>query len=88
MREEVRHRREGSVSLEIARGSRAYNGSMSDFIFIAATIVFFAVCALYVRWCDAIIGPDDFPAPRDDGDVALGESNAVLVATAGDVVTS
>ena len=32
---------------------------MSDFIFIAATLVFFAICALYVRWCDKIIGPDD-----------------------------
>jgi hypothetical protein len=37
---------------------------MSDFIFIAATIVFFAICALYVHWCDTIIGPDDFPAPE------------------------
>jgi UDP-N-acetylmuramyl pentapeptide phosphotransferase/UDP-N-acetylglucosamine-1-phosphate transferase len=34
---------------------------MSDFIFIAATLVFFAICALYVHWCDKIIGPDDFP---------------------------
>lgn len=47
---------------------------MSDVIFIAATIVFFAICALYVHWCDKIIGPDDFPAtgdasglPLDDG---------------------
>jgi hypothetical protein len=38
---------------------------MSDVIFIAATIVFFAICALYVHWCDKIIGPDDF-APTDD----------------------
>ncbi len=35
---------------------------MSDFIFIGATFVFFAICALYVQWCDKIIGPDDFPA--------------------------
>jgi hypothetical protein len=62
---------------------------MSDFIFIAATIVFFAVCTLYVRWCDMIIGPDDFTAPRDDGDVALGEGNPVLVASVpSDSVTS
>jgi hypothetical protein len=38
---------------------------MSDFIFIAATIVFFAICALYVHWCDKIIGPDDFAAQED-----------------------
>ena len=39
---------------------------MSDFIFIAATFVFFAICALYVHWCDKIIGPDDFPAAPID----------------------
>ena len=32
---------------------------MSDFIFIAATVAFFAICALYVKWCDQIIGPDE-----------------------------
>jgi hypothetical protein len=32
---------------------------MSDFIFIAATIVFFAICTLYVKWCDKIIGSDE-----------------------------
>ncbi|HEY0519078.1 MAG TPA: hypothetical protein VGC84_06260 [Ilumatobacteraceae bacterium] len=32
---------------------------MSDLIFVAATIAFFAICALYVRWCDSIIGVDD-----------------------------
>lgn len=32
---------------------------MSDFIFIAATIVFCAICTLYVKWCDKIIGPDE-----------------------------
>ena len=54
---------------------------MSDFIFIAATIVFFAICTLYVKWCDRIIGPDDFSAPRDDGDEALGDGSPFLVAT-------
>ena len=40
---------------------------MSDLIFIAATIVFYAICALYVRWCDTIVGPDDFSSARDHG---------------------
>ena len=35
---------------------------MSDFIFIAATLVFFAICVLYIKWCNSIIGPDDFRA--------------------------
>ena len=56
---------------------------MSDVIFVAATIVFFAICALYVHWCDKIIGPDDFrstseadPAATDDG-VRIVTSDAV-----------
>ena len=44
---------------------------MSDVIFIAATIVFFAICALYVHWCDQIIGPDDFRSTSD----AIGEGH-------------
>jgi hypothetical protein len=39
---------------------------MSDFIFIAATFVFFAICALYVKWCDKIIGPDEVQADSPD----------------------
>ncbi len=41
---------------------------MSDVIFVAATIVFFAICALYVHWCDKIIGPDDFRSTTESGD--------------------
>lgn len=48
----------------IANRCRAYNVRMSDFIFIAATIVFFAICTLYVKWCDKIIGPDELPVTR------------------------
>jgi len=33
---------------------------MADFIFLAVALAFFAVCALYVGWCDRIIGPDEF----------------------------
>ena len=43
---------------------------MSDVIFIAATIVFFAICALYVHWCDKIIGPDDFRRAATTEDIA------------------
>lgn len=31
---------------------------MADIIFIAVALAFFALCALYVHWCDRIIGPD------------------------------
>jgi hypothetical protein len=51
---------------------------MSDFVFITATIVFYAICALYVHWCDKIIGPDDFPATGDDARPAADEPAAVI----------
>lgn len=31
---------------------------MRDVVVIAVTIAFFALCVLYVRWCDHIIGQD------------------------------
>ena len=56
---------------------------MSDVIFIAATIVFFAICALYVHWCDKVIGPDDFHSARDENNEALDDAGApVLLAPA------
>ena len=54
---------------------------MSDLIFIAATVAFFAICALYVKWCDKIIGPDDFPA-ADTDTAATDDATPVLVAAA------
>lgn len=47
---------------------------MADFVFIAITFAFFAVCVLYVRWCDIIIGPDEVSSERaDDESAAHGE---------------
>ena len=31
---------------------------MADVIFVAVICAFFALCVVYVRWCDRIIGPD------------------------------
>jgi len=31
---------------------------MADVIFVAVISAFFALCVVYVRWCDRIIGPD------------------------------
>jgi hypothetical protein len=46
---------------------------MADIIFIAVALAFFALCALYVSWCDRIIGPDVFEAtpPLDVTDEAV-----------------
>ena len=52
---------------------------MSDVIFVAATIVFFAICVLYIHWCDKIIGPDDFRSTSEAGDEPL-DAGVQLVA--------
>ncbi len=44
---------------------------MADVAFVAIAIGFFAICVLYVRWCDSIMGRDD-TASVD----TLGESDA------------
>jgi hypothetical protein len=58
------------------------NEPMSDLIFIGATIAFFAICALYVNWCDKIIGPDDFPAAGTDSSATVDDAAPVLIAAA------
>jgi hypothetical protein len=39
---------------------------LNDLIFIVVTLAFFALAALYVRFCDSIVGPDDPAAPGDE----------------------
>ncbi len=39
---------------------------MADLIFVSILIAFFALCVVYLRWCDRIIGPDEFGTQRDD----------------------
>jgi hypothetical protein len=39
---------------------------VTDLLFIAITVAFFALCVGYVRLCDRIIGPD--PADREPGE--------------------
>ncbi|MEP7114309.1 MAG: hypothetical protein ABI862_13670 [Ilumatobacteraceae bacterium] len=48
---------------------------MADIIFIAIALGFFALCAIYVRWCDRIIGPDVFEAelPLDESEEMIDE---------------
>jgi hypothetical protein len=44
---------------------------MADLVFVAVTVAFFAICVLYVRACDHIVGPDDVGPTSDDDDVLL-----------------
>ena len=41
---------------------------MADLVYLSITVVFFALCALYVRWCDRIIaaGQPGNEIPGDD----------------------
>ena len=32
---------------------------MADLIFVSILVAFFALCVVYLRWCDRIIGPDE-----------------------------
>lgn len=52
------------MSFAIATRCRAYNEAMSDFILIAATIVFFAICVLYIKWCDGARADGTVPGDR------------------------
>ena len=47
---------------------------MADVIFVAVIIAFFMLAALYVTWCDRIIGPDDF---KPDGIADADDSLAI-----------
>ncbi len=41
--------------------------AVADVLFILITVVFFAICVAYVRWCDRIIGPDEWTVDTADG---------------------
>jgi hypothetical protein len=39
---------------------------VADVIFVSVLVAFFALCVAYLKWCDRIIGPDEFRAEHDD----------------------
>jgi len=43
---------------------------MADLVFVAVIIAFFVLSALYVIWCDRIVGPDEFAADLSAADDA------------------
>ena len=64
---------------------RVTTSVMADIIFIAVALAFFALCALYVRWCDRIIGPDVFVVaePADDAQRSRDRRGGGMIAVAG-----
>ena len=41
---------------------------MADIVLILTMVAFFVVCAVYVSWCDRIIGPDPEPTTERELD--------------------
>jgi len=41
---------------------------MSDAVFVLVALGFFAICALYVRWCDSIVESGDDNSADDHAD--------------------
>ena len=42
---------------------------MADVIYVGVICAFFALCVVYIRWCDRIIGHDDLAAPAAENSV-------------------
>lgn len=53
---------------------------MADVIFVAVLCAFFALCVVYIRWCDRIIGPDQFTTAHDSSDAVGATSTSVAPA--------
>lgn len=49
---------------------------MGDLIFVLVVVAFFAVAALFVRWCDHLVGPDDLARPGEGDREAPAEAVA------------
>jgi hypothetical protein len=60
---------------------------MADLIFVSIIVSFFALCVLYLRWCDRIIGPDEFAAERDDTVSRYVAADATLVDASAEVAS-
>jgi hypothetical protein len=39
---------------------------MADLVFVSIIVAFFALCVIYLKWCDHIIGPDESFSEQDD----------------------
>ena len=50
---------------------------MADIVFVSIAFAFFALCVLYVRWCDIIIGPDEVSGTRSIDDEVVPTADEV-----------
>jgi hypothetical protein len=54
---------------------------VADVIFVAVICAFFALCVVYIRWCDRIVGPDGAD-PSVTSDDRVGDERDVHSAVA------
>ena len=52
---------------------------MADLIFVSVLVAFFTLCVAYLKWCDRIIGPDEFGAEHDDSSSPYVATGPMLV---------
>lgn len=52
---------------------------MADIIFVSLLVAFFALCVAYLKWCDRIIGADEFGAEQDDSGSPYAVTGLTLV---------
>ena len=60
---------------------------MADVIFVAVICAFFALCVVYIRWCDRIIGPDEFSAPASENRLGTADIEVSSASQVGSEVT-
>jgi hypothetical protein len=61
---------------------------VADLIFVSIIVAFFALCVVYLKWCDRIIGPDEFVAAQDDDSPYVTTDAAMVDASATEQVTA
>ena len=60
---------------------------MADVIYVGVICAFFALCVVYIRWCDRIIGPDDLTAPASENSVGTTDIDVSDASQVGSAVT-
>jgi len=61
---------------------------VADLVFVSILVAFFALCVMYLKWCDRIIGPDEFGTERNDGSSYITTDASLVDASATGEVTA
>jgi hypothetical protein len=61
---------------------------MADAIFVAVICAFFALCVVYIRWCDRIIGSDELAAPAVEVSSSDSDTDVATPTSVGSAATA